>query len=163
MAALTGIRADDRRAGLARLVASGGGIGRVPLAAGTAASFAALLIGAGLMRLSPWALPVAALLATVGGWWVVRVAGADNDPGWVVIDEIAGQWISMLALPNQRPVALFAAFGLFRLLDIAKPGPIAWADRRKSAAGVIGDDVIAGGLAAGALWALQAAWPRLLS
>lgn len=146
----------------ARIVASGFGIGFVPVAAGTAGSLAAVLIGAGLMRLSPLALPAAALVATFGGLWAVRTAAAVDDPGWVVIDEFAGQWIAMLTLRTGSPLALFSAFVLFRLLDIGKPWPIAWADRRKSAAGVMGDDVMAGGLAAGILWAVQKLWPGLL-
>jgi phosphatidylglycerophosphatase A len=146
----------------ARIVASGFGAGLVPVAGGTVGSFVAVLIGAGLIRLSPWALPGAALLATLGGLWAVREAGAIDDPGWVVIDEFAGQWIAMLALRSGSLLALFSAFVLFRLIDIAKPWPVAWADRRKSAAGVMGDDVIAGGLAAGVLWAVQEFWPGVL-
>jgi phosphatidylglycerophosphatase A len=147
---------------LARLVASGFGIGCVPLAAGTVASLAAVLAGAGMLRLSPFALPAAALIATLVGLWAVRAAGATADPGWVVIDELAGQWIAMLTLRSAAPRALLAAFVLFRLIDIGKPGPVAWADRRKSALGVMGDDVIAGGLAAGVLWIVQTGWLGLL-
>jgi len=146
----------------ARAVASGGGIGRVPIAGGTLGSLAALLSGAGFMRLSPIALPAAALLACCGGLWAVRAAGAADDPGWAVIDEFAGQWIAMLALPRATPRGLSAAFLLFRLIDIGKPGPVGWADRQKSAAGVMGDDVIAGGLSAAILWAVQKRWPGLL-
>lgn len=163
MAALSRTGRGGRGYRAARLIATAGGIGLVPFAGGTFASFAALLAGAGLMRLSPWSLPIAALLATAVGFWAVRAAGASDDPGWVVIDEVAGQWIAMLALRNERPLALFAAFALFRLLDVAKPGPVGWADRQKSVAGVMGDDLIAGALAAALLWAAQAIWPRLLS
>jgi phosphatidylglycerophosphatase A len=145
----------------ARTVASGFGTGFAPVAAGSVGSLVALLIGAGLMRVSPFALPLAALLATFGGLWAVRKAGAVDDPGWVVIDEFAGQWIAMLSLRSGSPLALLAAFLLFRLIDIGKPGPIAWADRRKSAAGVMGDDVMAGGLAAGLLWVVQKLWPGI--
>jgi phosphatidylglycerophosphatase A len=162
MAALTNRRPGDRVGRLAWIVATVGGIGLVPLAGGTVASVAALLAGAGLMRFPPWSLAIAAVLATAGGLWAVRALGAEDDPGWVVIDEVAGQWIAMLALHNDRPIGLLAAFALFRLLDIAKPGPVAWADRQKSAAGVMGDDLVAGGLAAAVLWAIQAAWPNLL-
>ena len=40
-----------------------------------------------------------------------------------------------------------AAFVLFRLFDIWKPGPVGWADRRKGPTGVMLDDVVAGALA----------------
>ena len=70
----------------------------------------------------------------------------------MVVDEIAGQWIAMLGL-GRRPQArgLLAAFALFRLLDIIKPGPIGWADRKRGPLGVMGDDIIAGAIAAVAL------------
>ena len=157
-----GIGHREGRQRFARIVASGFGSGFVPIAAGTAGSLLAVLIGAGLIRLSPWALPGAALLATFGGLWAVQAAGAADDPGWVVIDEFAGQWIAMLTLRTGGLLALLSAFVLFRLIDIAKPGPIAWADRRKSAVGVMGDDIMAGGLAAGILWAVQTLWPGIL-
>ncbi len=80
---------------------------------------------------------------------------ADADPGWVVIDEVAGQWITLLGLREPTPLGLLAAFALFRTLDIAKPGPVGWADRRRGAVGVMADDVIAGGLGAALLWALR--------
>ncbi len=140
---------------VARAIAGGGGLGRVPVAPGTAASAAALLAGAGLLTASPWALPVAALAATVLGAWAVTASGVTGDPGWVVIDEIAGQWLALLALPRPAPLWLLAAFALFRALDMAKPGPVGWADRRRGALWVMADDVIAGALAAVLLLALR--------
>lgn len=142
---------------LAVLVASGAGCGFAPVAPGTVASAVALIPGALLARLGVAALPMAVLLASLLGLWAVRAAAAEDDPGWVVIDEFAGQWLTMLALP--RPAAawqLAAAFALFRLLDIGKPGPIGWANRQHSAAGVMGDDLLAGAIGAGLLaWALR--------
>jgi phosphatidylglycerophosphatase A len=147
---------------LARAIASGFGSGFAPAAPGTAGSLAALLLGALLMLASPLALPAAALLACFGGLWAIHAAGVDGDPGWVVIDEFAGQWIAMLPLAYPSPVGLLAAFLLFRLLDIAKPGPVGWADRQKGPAGVMGDDIIAGAIAAGIIWAARSRWPGLL-
>jgi phosphatidylglycerophosphatase A len=147
---------------LARLIASGFGSGLAPKSPGTAGSLAALLIGATLMWLSPAALPVAVLLASLGGLWAVSTARVDGDPGWVVIDEFAGMWITMMGLARPTAVGLIAAFLLFRLLDIAKPGPIGWADRQKGAAGIMADDIIAGAIAAGILWAVRSRFPGLL-
>ena len=150
---------------LARLLASGFGSGFAPRAPGTAGSLLALVLGAGLAALSPLALPLAALLAVLAGLWAVRASGGGDDPGWVVIDEFAGMWIAMLPLPPPTAAALpglVAAFLLFRLLDIVKPGPIGWADRQPGAAGVMGDDVIAGAIAAGILWAARSRWPGLI-
>lgn len=136
----------------ARLIAGGFGIGWVPVISGTLASAVATLVGIGLMVSSPYALWVAILLAVTGGVWAVRAAGADCDPSWVVIDEFAGQWIAMLGLARVTVLGALAAFVLFRVLDITKLGPIGWADRRHDAVGVMGDDVIAGLIAALALW-----------
>lgn len=147
---------------LARLVASGGGSGYVPVAAGTLASALAVLLGALLMLLPPYALPVAALIATLGGLWAIRAARVEGDPGWVVIDEFAGQWLALCGLSHVSLPGLLMAFVIFRLLDITKPGPIGWADRQHGAAGVMADDVIAGGITAGILWAVGSHWPRLL-
>ena len=161
----TGLRR-SRQAAFARMIAhtiaSGFGTGFAPVAAGTVASLVALLIGAGLTGVSPLALPIAALAATFGGLWAVRACGATDDPGWVTIDEFAGQWIGMLALSHLSVLGLATAFLLFRIIDVSKPGPVGWADRQKTAAGVMGDDVIAGGLTWGILWAVQSHWPGLL-
>lgn len=133
---------------LARFIAAGFGTGYTPVAAGTVASAAAALIGAGLLQLSPLALAAAALVATVGGMVAVMRAGVEGDPGWVVIDEFAGQWISLMALARPTLAGVVAAFVLFRLFDVTKLGPVGWADRQHGAFGVMADDVIAGIIAA---------------
>jgi phosphatidylglycerophosphatase A len=133
---------------LARFVAAGFGTGYAPVAAGTVASAAAVLTGAGLLQLSPLALAAAALLATIGGTVAVTRAGVEGDPGWVVIDEFAGQWITLLALARPTVAGVILAFLLFRLFDITKRGPVGWADRQHGAFGVMADDVIAGIIAA---------------
>ncbi len=139
------------------------GIGRFPWAPGTLASFVAVLAGAALLHLSPWLLLAAAIVATLAGIWAIATVGAGAaDPGWVVIDEVAGQWVTMLALPRPTLAGLLAAFVLFRLLDITKPGPIGWADRRHDALGVMADDVIAGLIGAAILLAVRALWPGAL-
>jgi phosphatidylglycerophosphatase A len=129
---------------LARFIAAGFGTGFTPVAAGTVASAAAALTGAGLLHLSPLALAVAALLATVGGMVAITRAGVEGDPGWVVIDEFAGQWISLMALARPSLAGVIAAFVLFRLFDVTKLGPVGWADRQHGAFGIMADDVIAG-------------------
>jgi phosphatidylglycerophosphatase A len=147
---------------ITRIIASGFGIGYVPIAPGTAASAAALLLGAWLMTLSPFALSAAVLIASFGGVWAIHAARVEGDPAWVVIDEFAGQWLALLALARASLPGLLAAFVIFRLLDITKPPPIAWADRQKSAAGIMADDLIAGAITAGILWAIRSRWPTLL-
>jgi phosphatidylglycerophosphatase A len=143
---------------IARGICSAGGVGWFPQAPGTAGSLVALGLGAWAMRGPWWLLPALAVLALVAGLVAIphAVADKDADPGWVVIDEVAGQWIALLGLGAATPLGLLAAFLLFRALDITKPGPVGWADRRHGAVGIMLDDVIAGALAAIAL--LAARW-----
>jgi len=144
---------------LARLLASGLGAGFAPVAPGSVGSAVAVVLGAGLLAAPAWALSCAAAAASLGGVWAIRAAGVEGDPGWVTIDEVAGQWIALLGLARPTVVGLAAAFLLFRLLDVVKPGPVGWADRQGGAAGIVADDLIAGVLTAGVLWAVRMRWP----
>lgn len=151
-------------------IASGGGIGRVPFAPGTVASLAAVLIGAPVLWLDARLLTLLALLTCVIGIWAipgaikgaVQVTNEQGDPGWIVIDEFAGQWIAMLGLGRVSLYGLIAAFVLFRLFDITKPGPVGWADRRHDAVGVMADDVIAGLIAAALLFIATILLPNVI-
>ncbi len=145
-----------------RVVASGFGAGCVPGAPGTAGALLGLLLGVPLLLAPPWVLAVAALLASVLGLWAIGAARVEGDPGWVVIDEIAGQFVALLGLARPTAVGVVAAFVLFRLFDIVKPGPVGWADRQGGAAGIMADDLIAGAIAAGILWAVRERWPGVL-
>jgi phosphatidylglycerophosphatase A len=80
-----------------------------------------------------------------------------DDPGWVVIDEFAGQWIALLGVGTIAPLEIAAAFVLFRVFDILKPGPVGWADRRHGIFGIMADDIIAGALAALVLYGARLA------
>ena len=147
----------------ARLLASGFGCGFAAVAPGTVGSLAALALGCALLAWWPTGLPLAALLAVLGGLWAVGSCEAGDDPGWVVIDEVAGMWIALVPLawstwPGTAGGAV-AAFLLFRLLDIVKPGPVGWADRQSGPAAVMGDDVVAGTIAAAIVWAVGSRWP----
>lgn len=91
------------------------------------------------------------------GFWSAKhfdAATGGHDNKMIVIDEAAGQWISMLPVLHYLNVsALFVmlAFILFRFFDILKPWPISWCDKNlKGAAGVMIDDILAG-LAAAAI------------
>ena len=151
-----------RRMTLVRFVAAGFGTGYAPFAAGTVASAAAVITGAAFLLVSPWLLALAAASATIGGTLAIQKAAIEGDPGWVVIDEFAGQWITVLALARPTLPALLAAFVLFRLFDITKLGPIGWADRRHGAFGIMADDVIAGLFAAALLIAVRLLRPEWL-
>ncbi len=98
--------------------------------------------------------PVAALALAaglVGPWAAGRAARGRGvrDPNEVVIDEVAGQALALaglhLAFPGPSPwIGVVAAFALFRLLDIAKPGPIGALERLPGGVGIMADDLLAG-------------------
>ncbi len=142
---------------MSRLIASFGGVGTLPRAPGTWGSLVALLLGLVLMAL-PGVLLVAALAACAAGFIVIPrcVPDRNADPSWVVIDEVAGQWIAMLGLGSVTVSGALLAFVGFRLLDITKPGPIGWADRQSGAFGIMADDILAG--VAVALALIAARW-----
>ena len=94
---------------------------------------------------------VAAILATLIGipaaTIVARESGRD-DPGHVVIDEVAGQLIALIAIPADWPHAILSLL-LFRLFDILKPPPVRQLERLPEGTGIMLDDVAAGLLALG--------------
>jgi phosphatidylglycerophosphatase A len=151
------------KATLVRLLLSGFGAGYVPLAPGTAGSLLALFLGAPLLLAPGWMLVAAVAAASLSGLWAIRALRLEGDPGWVVIDEVAGQWLALLGLARPTLAGLAAALALFRLLDIFKPGLIGWADRQGGWVGVMADDLAAGAFAAGILWAVRAAWPAFFN
>jgi len=87
----------------------------------------------------------AALVFALGCWAAARVARASGrpDPGFIVIDEVAAQWLVLVAAPlDWRAYA--ASFLLFRLFDITKPWPIREVERRvKGGLGIMLDDIAA--------------------
>jgi phosphatidylglycerophosphatase A len=67
-----------------------------------------------------------------------------KDPKQIVIDEIAGMFISFFYLPSYNIKTYIIGFFLFRLLDILKPTPIKYLEKMESGIGIILDDLIAG-------------------
>jgi phosphatidylglycerophosphatase A len=157
-----------------RFIAAGLGTGFSPVAPGTAGSLLGLALGCALLAISPFLLAAATLLMAFGGMPVVSRAvgiplrpsfqslpGDHADPGWVVIDEVAGQCLALLALPRPSWAGAALAFALFRLLDILKPGPVGWADRQGGAWGIMADDIAAGFIACLLTGAAHVRWPQL--
>ncbi len=152
-------------------------VGHLRPAPGTWGSLAALPVALALMILGgPVLLIVATFCAFGVGWWATAVetrGKTDHDPSEIVIDEVAGQWIALWpvaigAAQAGAPVTalwpgILAAFVLFRLFDITKPGPVGWADRRGDALGVMLDDVIAGVFAALGVGLLGYLWHGVLA
>jgi len=145
----------------AKLVATGLGSGYSPFAPGTAGSLVGLALVLPLAGLSwPVQLAATAALALLGVLAAARVAQllGRKDPGLVVVDEVAGQWITFLALPL-TPVTALAGFVLFRVMDIVKPWPARALERLPGGVGIMADDVAAGIYAHLVLRAGLAVWP----
>ncbi len=142
------------------LIATWFGAGFLPLTPGSWGSLAALPFAWAIRALSGLpGLAIAAAIAFFAGWRaaaVVAEASGLGDPGSVVIDEVAGQWLVLLAAPL-APLAWALAFVLFRVFDIWKPWPAGWADRHiHGGLGIMLDDLLAAGYAALVLFALLA-------
>lgn len=139
------------------LILSWFGSGYSPKAPGTAGSLAALpfawLIA---QNWGPGALIVAGFAAFIIGWASAAITPeAKRDPGWVVIDEVAGQWLTLAIVP---PDLLLYAVGFcaFRFFDILKPFPIRTLERKvPGALGVMVDDVAAAVYAGAVLYAVS--------
>jgi phosphatidylglycerophosphatase A len=157
-------------------VASLAGVGFLRPAPGTWASLVALPLAYGVHQLGGfWFLVNVTVFAALTGWIAVQKleeAGAAHDPGWIVIDELVGQWIALLPVSygaGMMGVEIWrlwpgwvAAFVLFRLLDMWKPWIVGRADRMPGPAGVMLDDMLAGAGAAVGVIALAALFHLVL-
>ncbi len=142
----------------ATLTATFFGVGRLHPGPGTWGSAATVLLWAALAHtLNPaLRLPVVVVLAFVvtliGIPAATRVARASavKDPQFVVIDEVAGQLIALIAVPLAWKTFL-AGFILFRVFDILKPPPVRQLEQLPEGAGIVLDDVAAGLYALGVM------------
>ncbi len=132
---------------LAVWLATGFGVGRLPLAPATWASLLVALFLYYSARLEFWMFGGVILGVTLVGVWASgeaeRTLGRDASP--IVIDEIAGMLLTVWGIPlGARPwIVLGIAFLLFRLLDVWKPFPIRQSQRLPGGWGVMVDDILA--------------------
>jgi phosphatidylglycerophosphatase A len=145
------------------------GVGFLPLAPGTWGS----LVGVGIylllrfLFLDSGQIPfliiqlVVILTVTFSGIWAAsqteRITGR-KDPGKVVVDEVAGQLISLLPVAlvpfwSSWKLWVIVSFILFRLFDIVKPYPARRMERLHGGMGIMCDDLVAGVYAAGCVLA----------
>ena len=143
----------EPRRGLAVWIATSAGAGYFPIAPGTAGSAVGVLIVAGLERLPlqvAWQMALIGIIAAglfAAGVWAAGEAEkffGRIDPGQVVIDEVVGQMVTLLARPRASWMWLLAGFLLFRAFDIIKPFPARRAERLRGGWGIMVDDGIAG-------------------
>lgn len=135
-----------------------------PFASGTAGSAVAAAIALGVWAvLNTASVPaytldtvwiVLVLISTIGcgvwGDWAIAhlPARKEGDPGAVVLDEFAGQWIALIALPMatlpQALIVLAGQFFLFRFFDVFKPPPARQLEKLHGGWGIVADDLAAG-------------------
>lgn len=160
------------------LIATFFGVGKLGPGPGTWASIATVLLwwiaakmmhpATGLViggRFFPLALPaiaVALIVTLVGIQASTRVAKESgiHDPGFVVIDEVAGQMLPLIIAPLVWKYLLLSLI-LFRCFDILKPPPLRALERLPDGVGIMLDDVGAGVYALLVLALVLKFWPAL--
>ena len=133
------------------IIGTGFGSGFSPFAPGTAGALLATLIWFGLSLVVSeicliWLTVAFILLFTLAGVWAVNRLESywGEDPSRVVVDEMVGVWISLLAAPAGNVWYVLGAFMLFRFLDIFKPLGIRRMESFPGGIGVMMDDILAG-------------------
>jgi phosphatidylglycerophosphatase A len=125
------------------------GCGFFPIGPGTIGSLA----GIGTAALVQWSglgrfeLLVIAIIVFPAAVWASGVTARElgrKDPGIVVIDEVLGQWVTLLGASVWTWQVYTAAFLLFRLFDIWKPQPVRKAESLPEGFGIVADDILAG-------------------
>lgn len=142
-------------------LATVGGAGFFPVAPGTVGSAVGVVI---YMLTRGWttAAQLGLLLAIIAvGTWAAQVtekALNREDPGPVVIDEVAGQLVTLL-LTGVGWTGAIVGFFIFRVLDIIKPPPARQLERLHGGLGIMADDLAAGAYGWGLMWLLIYWWP----
>lgn len=149
----------SERPSLAVWIAIGGGLGYFPVgpgSAGAAAGVALVAVLGSLPMATPWVSAlVGATAAVIFGAGVRGATEAElyfgrKDPGPVVVDEVVGQMLALVASPRPGVKGLVAAYLLFRAFDVIKPFPARRLEHLPGGWGIMLDDVAAG------LWSLGA-------
>ena len=135
---------------LAVTIATWFGCGYFPWGPGTIGALAGLLIAMalhsylGVGRLGLLAVLIVLLAPAI--WASTNTARivAKSDPGIVVVDEVLGQWTTLLGATVFNWKALLAGFILFRVFDIWKPWPVRQFEKLSGGTGIVADDLAAG-------------------
>ncbi len=133
------------------IIATGFGSGFSPVAPGTAGALLATLIWLALSHFLPfctvwWIILASILVFTALGIWSANKLEPywGEDPSRIVVDEMVGVWIPLLAVAEGVTWQVWVAFGLFRLFDIFKPLGIRKMESLKGGVGVMMDDILSG-------------------
>ena len=137
------------------------GLGFAPFAPGTLGSLAGILLWLVIRGvISPGAMLFTVVVLVFFSWimtenYINQKNGGKHDPSEVIIDELIGQWISLIPILyldyilytmsiSETITMMFLSFLLFRFFDIVKPWPISFFDQQQNSFSVLFDDVLAG-------------------
>jgi phosphatidylglycerophosphatase A len=135
------------------------GCGYAPAAPGTAGAAAAIgiaiLIEHYISAKPAWFAALALAVSGPAIWAAGETARQRQlkDPGFVVVDEVVGQWLALAGARSLNWKSYLAAFLLFRLFDIWKPPPVRQLESLPGGWGIVADDLMAGLYAALVLFA----------
>jgi phosphatidylglycerophosphatase A len=135
---------------LALVLATWFGCGYFPWGPGTLGSLAALAIAvavnARLGGTRQFLLAVSLMLLMPAIWAATKAAHyvGKKDPGLVVVDEVLGQWVTLLGATVFNPVSFATGLVLFRIFDIWKPWPVRQFEKWQDGYGIVADDIAAG-------------------
>ncbi len=144
-------------------IATAGGAGYFPFAPGTVGSAVGVALYLLTRHLDPtWHVGLLVAVCAIGTWasTVAATHFGREDPGHVVIDEVAGQLATLLLL-DVGLVGAFVGFLIFRVLDIIKPWPANRLEALHGGFGIMADDVMAGAYGWVLLWGLVYVFPWL--
>ncbi|WP_106831216.1 phosphatidylglycerophosphatase A family protein [Parabacteroides pacaensis] len=132
-------------------IATGFGTGFSPVAPGTAGALLATVIWLVMAHFISTGLLLIITGLLIVGFTVLGICSANaleplwgEDPSRVVVDEMVGVWIALLAAPSNNLWYALVAFALFRFFDIFKPLGIRKMESLKGGLGVMMDDILAG-------------------
>jgi phosphatidylglycerophosphatase A len=155
-----------RRAAVA--IATVGGLGYFPIAPGTVGSAAGVAL---YLVTTSWnwtaQLALIAAVSLVGIWASTEAARhfKREDPGAVVVDEVAGQLVTLFAIGGVGLLltwrGLLIGFFIFRALDIIKPYPANRFERLHGGLGIMADDLMAGVYGNLLMWAVVSMFPSM--
>ncbi len=141
-------------------IATIGGLGYFPFAPGTVGSAVGIILYLLMREASPAAHLIVFAVSCVAGTWAAGITARHlgrDDPGPVIIDEVAGQLATLMLLDVGLAGAVVGFF-IFRVLDIIKPWPANRLEALHGGLGVMADDVMAGAYG----WLLMAGLAALM-
>lgn len=130
----------------ARILATWFGCGYSPIAPGTVGAAAAVLVAYlfGWDRVVNGAAGIFIGIVGIFAATIEAQSSGRKDPGHIVIDEVAGQWITLAGATVFNWKSYLFGFLLFRLFDIWKPAPVRQLEALPAGTGIMADDLMAG-------------------